>query len=240
MAGGSPLPLDPGVRGREGGAIRRLRLGPQAQLEEDVRRHVERVARLGRDLGVGARRAETQPCVLGVVVVVQQVMKGPGMLGVRPKDGLENFDRRASASRCPPVTRCGPRACPRIRSGSATSCRAAPGRRTRPPRGHRAGSRATVPSPRRRRGGGCRNRPRRRALRRRRDSRVPWPFRLAPRARRRSGPARRVPAARRRRPRFARASGDSSSPRPSTPWRSPGPPSAPVRTPRLASSYSKL
>ena len=54
-------------------------------------RHVERVARLGSDLGIGPGRVETQPRVLGVVVVVQQVMKSAGVLGVRAKDGLENL-----------------------------------------------------------------------------------------------------------------------------------------------------
>ena len=55
---------------------------PDPELDEDVRRHVARVARLGRNPRVRARDVERLRGVLGVVVVVEQVVGGAWMVGV--------------------------------------------------------------------------------------------------------------------------------------------------------------
>ena len=81
--------LDPRSGRVEGGPIGRDRIVPHAELEEDVGRHVQRVAR-PRDRGVGARRLQCQPGVFGIVVVVQQVVKRSGMPRVRGQHLFEN------------------------------------------------------------------------------------------------------------------------------------------------------
>ena len=84
------LTLYPRVRRRIGGRVGRLRVLPRTELDEDVRRHVARMARVGREPrereGGGERRAG----VPGVVIVVQHVMQGAGMGRVGAQHALQD------------------------------------------------------------------------------------------------------------------------------------------------------
>ena len=86
------LALDPPRRRVERRSIRGRGLAPQPELQKDVRRHVQRVARRVRLRGVGARGVERERRVLGVVVGVQQVVQRLGVLRVFRQHPFE--DRR--------------------------------------------------------------------------------------------------------------------------------------------------
>jgi hypothetical protein len=75
-------PLRPGDRGGPGGLVGGDDLVPLPELDEDVRRHVERVVRLGGHPGIGAGGAHAERRVGRVVVGVDQVVEHPRMLGV--------------------------------------------------------------------------------------------------------------------------------------------------------------
>ena len=66
-----------GFRRRE---IRTNRVLPQAEPREDVRRHVKRVRRVGRDLRVALRGRERQRRELRIVEAVNQVMRDPRVI----------------------------------------------------------------------------------------------------------------------------------------------------------------
>ncbi len=80
-----------------GRARRRLvrcgRLPPEPELDEDVRRHVARVARRGRDPGVDARNVQRPRRVIGVVIVMEQIVGGARMLGVAAEDLPQDLSR---------------------------------------------------------------------------------------------------------------------------------------------------
>src|SRR5439155_8638885 len=81
--GRQPFPFDPSIRCSERGAIRSRRMVPEPELQKDVRRHVQRVARFWRDFRVPARRRERAPRVLWIVAVVEQVMQRARVRRVR-------------------------------------------------------------------------------------------------------------------------------------------------------------
>ena len=66
------------------------RVLPHAQPREDVRRHVQRVRRRWGDRGVTPRRRQPLLHQLGVVVRVNQVVRGAGVIGTRLEEGLED------------------------------------------------------------------------------------------------------------------------------------------------------
>ena len=91
FAGHVHLGALPGGRdGREVGVDRFL---PQAQADEDVRRHVERVRRGRRDLRVAARGVETHRGKLGLVAAVNQVMRDARLIGVLREQLVQDRNR---------------------------------------------------------------------------------------------------------------------------------------------------
>ena len=93
LVDGKTLPRDALVGGpgralvHLGGAI------PHPEREVDVRRHVEGVRGRRRNLRVGLGVAQTQWRVSGVVIGVDQVVHGPGVLRIRPCDVLDDGRR---------------------------------------------------------------------------------------------------------------------------------------------------
>ena len=85
-------PSDPRLRRPGRGDVRVDRLLPHPQAGEDVRGHVQRVRRRGRNLGVRARRRQRHLGEFGVVERVDHVMGDPGMLGFNRQEAIE--DRR--------------------------------------------------------------------------------------------------------------------------------------------------
>ena len=83
---------DPRLGCRKGGAVRRRGVVPLSELQEDVRRHVPRVARFGREPCERARGREREVRVLRVVVVVHQIVQRASMLRIRSQYAVE--DRR--------------------------------------------------------------------------------------------------------------------------------------------------
>ena len=63
---------------------------PHPELEEDVGRHVERVARIARDLCVRSRGAEREAGVIRIVEIVQQVVQRARVLRVRLQRLFQN------------------------------------------------------------------------------------------------------------------------------------------------------
>ena len=85
-----PLALGPvhgGLPRRFVGGHRGL---PHAEGEEDVRRHVQGVDRRGSDRGVDAGRSHTEGGVHRIVVTVNQVVRGAGMLRILREDLLDH------------------------------------------------------------------------------------------------------------------------------------------------------
>jgi hypothetical protein len=78
--------------GLEGHDVRRHDVVPHPELDEDVRRHVQRVRGGRRDLGIGARGVETQNRVIRIVERVDDVVRGARMLRIALEDLLR--DRR--------------------------------------------------------------------------------------------------------------------------------------------------
>ncbi len=92
-ADGEPLALHPGVGSAKGRFIGGGRVVPHAELEKDVRGHVQGVARLGRDLRVGARRGKGQPSVFRVVVIMDQIVESSRMIGIPGQHPLQDGRR---------------------------------------------------------------------------------------------------------------------------------------------------
>ena len=85
-----PSGFDPGIGRGIRRLIRKCRLTPHPELQKNVRRHVPRVARGRRRLGVGAGGRQREMRVGRIVVVVQKVVQCARMPGVRPQHLFEN------------------------------------------------------------------------------------------------------------------------------------------------------
>ena len=81
------------LRGVGRAAVGRRRIGPGADAGEDVRGHVQRVRRVGRDLGVAARRGHALLRDRRRVVAVDQVMRDAGVIGMLGELLLEDPGR---------------------------------------------------------------------------------------------------------------------------------------------------
>ena len=57
---------------------------PQPQPGKNMRRHMQRMRRGGSDLGIAARRGQSQFGQLRLVIAVNQVMRHSGMVGLLP------------------------------------------------------------------------------------------------------------------------------------------------------------
>ena len=86
------LAFHPCIGSVEGRLVGGSRVMPHAELHKDVRRHVQRVARSGRHLRVGARRGQRQARVRRIVVIMDQVVQRPGVVGAKGEDRAK--DRR--------------------------------------------------------------------------------------------------------------------------------------------------
>ena len=86
--------LRPLLRQRVRRFVRARGVVPHAELQEDVRRHVQRVRRVGGDLRVAARGAQSQRRVHRIVVGVDEVVQHAGMVGMCGEERLE--DRRGA------------------------------------------------------------------------------------------------------------------------------------------------
>ncbi len=84
---------DPLARGLGRGQVRIDRLLPHAEAGEDVRRHVQRVRRGRRDLGVAARRRQRQIRQRRVVEGVDHVVRDPRVLGLERKQAIQDLRR---------------------------------------------------------------------------------------------------------------------------------------------------
>ena len=75
------------------GAVRVDRLLPHAKPREDVRRHVQRMRHVGRDLGVADRSVQPRRGELWRVVAVDQVMYDAGVVRLLLPDLVEDLGR---------------------------------------------------------------------------------------------------------------------------------------------------
>src|SRR5688572_9538125 len=83
----------PGTGRRPCALIRGGNILPEPYLQKNVRRHVQRMLRVGSDLGVRTREGQSALGAAGIVVGVDQIVRGARMICVGCKDSLSMIDR---------------------------------------------------------------------------------------------------------------------------------------------------